>query len=77
MIVWNWIPMSERRPDAIRHVIGYDAFYNRVGEICLQYGDTWGFVDSQKDDCFITHWMLLPQPPPGEAVEDEKRALDR
>ncbi len=42
--------------------IGYDRFYNRIGE-CVGNGSRLVFIDGQKDDCDITHWMPLPQPP--------------
>jgi hypothetical protein len=60
-----WIPVSERLPEKNTGILIYDEFYERAGEGELfSYGFT--FLDSQKDDCSITHWMPLPEPPDNE-----------
>jgi len=65
--VSDWIKVTERAPKRDRAVIGYDRFYNRVGE-AFNTGrkDDYGeprlvFVDS--DDCHITHWQPMPDEP--------------
>ena len=59
----KWIAMADRKPNVRDHAIGFDAFYGRVGEIEHSYAEKWGFVDSQGDDCSITHWRPMPAPP--------------
>jgi len=70
----SWILVTERRPRKNEAVIGYDRFYNRVGEAydtghnCDDGRPRLVFVDN--DDCDITHWMPMPGrpsiPPAGE-----------
>ena len=60
----KWISVEERLPKDGESVIGYDVFYERVGEVAMA---SWCkhliFVDSQRDDCKVTHWMSFPRPP--------------
>lgn len=65
----KWIPVEERLPKPYVSVIGRDRFYNRIGEAHLA---GWGephlvFIDS--DDCYITHWIPLPDYPDGDEEE--------
>ena len=69
-----WIKIEDgcEMPGHGRAVIGYDQFYGHIGP-CSWYGrlDDHGhqrmtFDDGQKDDCHITHWMPLPEPPAEE-----------
>jgi hypothetical protein len=66
----DWIATKNKLPRQDISVIGYDVFYGRIGEARLV---DWGkrdhlvFVDS--DDCHITHWMPLPEPP-GDSNND-------
>ena len=57
----RWIACEEQVPGG-QACLGYDRFYNRVGE-CEGNGARLVFVDGQKDDCDITHWMPLPSAP--------------
>jgi hypothetical protein len=57
----KWIPVDSSPPGG-QTCIGFDRFYNRVGE-CEGNGKRLVFIDGQKDDCDITHWMPLPEPP--------------
>ncbi len=58
----DWIRVDERLPDPGERVLGYDQFYGRIGEAELGYSPgQLVFIDD--DDCLITHWMPLPNPP--------------
>ena len=58
----GWIAVGERIPSGYAPVIAYDEFYGIRGEATFHQGK-WSFVGSQKDDCSITHWQPLPEPP--------------
>lgn len=64
----RWRSVVEEPPPTDREFIGYDKFYNRVGEAerdgnqTNDFGEpSCDFIDS--DDCHITHWKPLPKPP--------------
>jgi hypothetical protein len=62
----RWISTKDDLPPRGLRVIGYDRYYNRVGEARLSYdGDSLEFIDS--DDCYITHWQPFPEFPIKEA----------
>lgn len=59
-----WIPVAEWPERAGYVAIGYDIFYNRIGEVEREAGSRrWVFSDSQKDDCDVTMVCPLPKPP--------------
>jgi len=60
----EWIAVDDRLPDRHTNVIGYDAFYGKINiaEI-TPYGDGDRLIFLWNDDCNITHWQPLPEPP--------------
>jgi len=59
----KWISVIDAMPAEGEHVIGYDKFCDRVGEVVIT---PWNknrlhFIDD--DDCSITHWQHLPKAP--------------
>ena len=73
----KWIKSSERLPEAHERVIGYDLFYDRIGECQLS---SWckdlEFVDSQKDDCFIILWQPKPKSPGKRLINECKKEYE-
>ena len=65
----KWISVDDELPSHKGRFIGYDEFYGSVGEVYWDGESWWEFVDDQKDDCSITHWIPLPDPP---ELKDEK-----
>lgn len=60
----NWIPVSERLPDAdvdvLVYVPGVDSSYVWLGFI---ENDVWYWDTGSTMDFPVTHWMPLPEPP--------------
>ena len=59
----KWISVIDAMPAEGEHVIGYDKFCDRVGEVVIT---PWNknrlhFIDD--DDCSITHWQHFPKAP--------------
>ena len=66
----KWINITQEMPKEGEHIIGYDKFYDRVGEVVLSSWGTLVFVDGQKDDCLITHWTRFPPKPLMSILEE-------
>lgn len=65
----RWIPVGDWPEESGCVAIGCDRFYERVGEVERRSGaQRWAFVDSQKDDCDVTHVCALPNPPKASAT---------
>lgn len=64
----EWIPITKRLPPKGETVIGYDTWYERVGEAYLCGWNERRIVFVDNDDCFITHWMPFPEPPTGAEI---------
>lgn len=58
-----WIKVSDRLPEQGNRVIGYDAFYDRVGEAVIASWNASRLVFIDSDDCDITHWQPFPDRP--------------
>ncbi len=59
----EWIKVEDRMPSkraSTDLVLAYDQFYHRMG---LAYFNGIRLVLTDGDDCDITHWMPLPEPP--------------
>lgn len=59
----EWIKVEDKMPTeraSTDFVLGYDCFYGRIG---IAYFNGRRLVLSDSDDCEITHWMPLPEPP--------------
>jgi len=56
----KWISVEDELPEDTGYFLAYDEFYDRIGI---------GEIDSNiqyfngSDDCNVTHWMSLPEPP--------------
>jgi hypothetical protein len=56
----EWISVEDELPEDTGYFLAYDEFYDRIGI---------GEIDSNiqyfngSDDCNVTHWMSLPEPP--------------
>jgi len=57
----RWIPVTERLPKQYIQVIAYDSLYKQMGT-ARRYDSKLEF-DGLNDDCDITHWIPLPEPP--------------
>lgn len=59
----KWIAVSDELPKVYdTPVLGYDEFYGQIGLVIFQRGR---LVFERVDDCSISHWMSLPEPPKG------------
>jgi len=66
----KWISVKDRLPDSDnQYVLLYSRPLNLIYEGTLKggsffYGDKMGFSkDIDDEDCDVTHWMPLPDPP--------------
>jgi hypothetical protein len=59
----EWIRVEDRLPEKGDYVIGYDGVSERVGEAYLCSWNDKRLIFADDDDCFITHWQPMPEPP--------------
>ena len=57
----GWVKSIDALPQRDVPVIGYDSLYGRIGEA---YRDWDGYLEfTNSDDCDVTHWQHMPNPP--------------
>jgi hypothetical protein len=59
----EWIRVEDRLPEKGDYVIGYDGVSERVGEAVLCPWNPTRIIFHNSDDCCITHWQPMPEPP--------------
>jgi len=64
----EWISVKDRLPEPNDYVLLYDSSLNLVYEGKLlasdfYYSERAGYSADIGDDCEVTHWMPLPEPP--------------
>lgn len=66
----NWIRVKDKLPKKRDIVIGYDQYYGHIGECHIAPWNPERLVFLKSEDCDITHWQPLPDPP-AEALTDD------
>lgn len=62
----GWVSVAERLPKKGERVLAYEEFYGCLGVAFMHRADGgWEFEGYPKDDCGVTHWRALPEPPAG------------
>ena len=63
--VQEWISVKDKLPTSDRNVLVFVRGYVEIGWYD-GYHDEWRTGIVTLDNCEVTHWMPLPQPPKGE-----------
>ena len=59
----KWISVKDSLPAPEVRVLAFDTHYNEIGIASFwEWSDRFIFEEDE-DDCNITHWMPLPDPP--------------
>ena len=61
----KWIPVTERLPDYDKAVLCH-CRANIIETLCLENDGHWYGYSGRYMKGFVTHWMLLPEPPKEE-----------